>query len=123
MVTENNNSSIHERIDSIFEVEPLEDIFGKDYRKIKRFRTKLTVSIQVPSSNDLFYAQLKDFNHEGMGLETSTSLTPGTQVRVKLDRPLSASAPESYDSIIKWCKGRTDEEGSVYIYGLGLKFI
>ena len=118
-----NNSSLNKRTDSMLEVEPLESIFGTDYRGTKRFQTKLTVSIQVPSTNHLFYAQLKDFSHEGMGLETSTSLTPGTKVKVKLDRPLSASAPDSYDSIIKWCKGLTDEEGSVYIYGLGLKII
>lgn len=120
---DNTSGEIQERSESMPEVEPLERIFGTDYRKIKRFQTKLTVSIEVPSSHHLFYAQLKDFSHEGMGLETSTSLAPGTKVKVKLDRPLSASAPKSYDSIIKWCKGLTDEEGSVYHYGLGLKII
>ena len=122
-LSETNKGALIERTDSMLEEESLESIFGTDYRKIKRFRTKATVSIQVSSTSDLFYAQLKNFSHEGMCLETSTSLPPGTKVKVNLDQPLSANAPESYDSIIKWCKGLTDEEGSVYNYGLGLKFI
>ena len=121
--TDNTSGAIQEQSDLMLEVEPPESIFGTDYRKIKRFQTQLTVSIQVPSTNHLFYAQLKDFSHEGIGLETSTSLTPGTVVEVKLDRPLTANTPKSYSSIIKWCKGLTDEEGSVYMCGLGLKII
>ena len=105
------------------EIEPLDSIFGTDFRKIKRFKAKATVSVEVPATAHLFYARLKNFSHEGMCLETSTSLKQGTKVNIRLDRPLSTNAPESYYSIIKWCKGLTDEEGSVYNFGLGVKFI
>ena len=117
------DGSAAEWMDSMLEIEPPESIFGADFRKIKRFRTTATVTIKVPSTKHLFYAQLKDISHEGMGLETSTALTPGIRVNIRLDRPRSATAPESYDSIVKWCKGLTDEEGSIYNFGLGLKFI
>jgi hypothetical protein len=117
------NESVTEWADSMLEIEPLESIFGADFRKIKRFKTKATVTVEVPATEHLFYAQMKNFSHEGMCLETSTALTPGTKVNIKLDRPLSATSPESYDSVIKWCNGLTDEEGAVYNFGLGVKFI
>lgn len=109
--------------DSAPEIEPLDSIFGKDFRKIRRFKTKATVTLEIPSSNDLFYAQMKNFSHEGMCVEASTAITPGTKVCIKLDRPLFRTSHDSFDSIIRWCKGLTDEEGTVYNFGLGLKFI
>ena len=118
-----NNSADAARTDSMVEIEPLESIFGTDFRKAKRFKTTATVTIQIPSTQDIFYAQLKNFSHEGMCIETSTALTQGLKVNIRLDRPLSSNAPESYYSVIRWCKGLTDEEGSVYNFGLGVKFI
>ena len=112
-----------QKMDSMLEIEPLDNIFGADFRTIKRYKKKATVTLEVSSSKNLFYAQMKNFSHEGMCLETSTALTPGTKVSIKLDRPLFRSSQETYDSVIKWCKGLTDEEGSVYNFGLGVKFI
>lgn len=109
--------------DSMPEIEPLESIFGTDFRKIKRYSTKATVTIEVPSTKDFFYAQMKNFSREGMCLETSTSLSPGTKISIILDRPLFATSQKSFDSIIQWCNGLTDEDGSVYNFGLGIKFI
>jgi hypothetical protein len=117
------DGTANERIDPLQEIEPLESIFGADFRKIKRYKTKGTVTIEVPSTKHLFYAEMKNFSHEGLCLETSTSLTPGTKVKIKLDRPLFTAPQVSYDSVIRWCRGLTDEDGSVYNFGLGLKFI
>ena len=122
-ITVNSEGSAANITDPLLEIEPLESIFGADYRKVKRYMTQATVTIEVPTNNHLFYAQMMNFSHEGMCLETSTSLTPGTKVIIRLDRPLFASSRESYDSIIKWCNGLTDEEGAVYNFGLGVKFI
>lgn len=105
------------------EIDALESIFGNDYRKIKRYRTKGTVTIEIPSTNDFFYAQIKNYSHDGMCLETSTSLSPGTEVCIKLDQSLFMTSQLNFDSIIQWCEGLTDEQGSVYNYGLGIKFI
>jgi hypothetical protein len=109
--------------DSMSEIDPLETIFGADFRKSKRFKSNATVSIEVPPSEHLFYAQMKDFSHDGMCVETSTSMTPGTKINIKLDRPLFTSSRESYKSILRWCKGRTDENGVIYTFGLGVQFI
>ena len=115
--------SLAETIDSTPEMESLESFLGTDFRKIQRFKTKATVTIQVPDNNHLFYAHMKNFSREGMCIETSTALPPGTKVNIKLDRPLFASSTASHVSIIRWCEELTDEEGTVYNYGLGLKFI
>lgn len=105
------------------EIESLESILGTDVRKVKRYLTKATVTIEVPNTRDFFYAQMKNFSHEGMCLETSTSLSPGTKVSIKLDQSLFATSQQHFDSIVKWCEGLRDEEGSVYNFGLGIKFI
>jgi hypothetical protein len=50
-------------------------------------------------------------------------VTPGTKVNIRLDRPLPGSSQESYDSVIKWCKDLTNEQGIVQNFGLGVQFI
>ena len=117
-----NNLSIIRGPNSASEIEPLDTIFGADFRKYKRFKSKATIRVEIPSSEQLFYAQMKDFSHDGMCVETSMSLTPGTKINIKLDRPLFTSSRESYKSIIRWCKGLTDENGDFYSFGLGVKF-
>ena len=104
------------------EIEPLDTIFGADFRKSKRFKGKATVKLEIPSSENLFYAQMKDFSRDGMCVETSTSIRPGTKINIKLDRPLFTSSRESYNSIIRWCTGLTDENGVIYSFGLGVQF-
>ena len=110
-------------MDSTAEIESLESIFGTDSRRIKRYRTKATVTIEVPATNDFFYAQMRNFSHEGMCLETSTSLSPGTKIVIKLDQSGMTTSQKNFDSIIKWCEGLRDEDGSVYKFGLGIQFI
>jgi hypothetical protein len=92
-------------------------------RKKGRYESRASVTLEVPSSKHLFYAHIKDISQEGMGLETSTALTPGTKVNIRLDRPLPGSSQESYDSVIKWCKDLTNEQGAVHNFGLGVQFI
>ena len=80
-------------------IEPLETIFGADFRKSKRFKGKSTVKLEIPSSEHLFYAQMKDFSRDGMCVETSTSIRPGTKINIKLDRPLFTSSRKNYNTI------------------------
>ena len=105
------------------ETDSLDTIFGADFRKFKRFRHKATVRLEIPYSENLFYAQMKDFSHDGMCVETSTKIRPGTNIGIKLDRPLFTSSRESYNSIVKWSQGLTDENGDIYSFGLGVQFI
>jgi hypothetical protein len=118
-----NDLSFIKKPDSMAEIEPLDTIFGADFRKYKRFKNKATVSLEIPSTEHLFYAQMKDFCRSGMCVETSTFIRPGTEINIKLDKPLFTSSRESYNSILRWCKGLTDENGTIYSFGLGVRFI
>ncbi len=117
------NGTAARRSYSMPDTEPFDNFFGADVRKKRRYETSARVTLEVSSSNHLFFARLKNFSQEGMCLEISTALTPGTKVNVRLDRPLLGSSQGSYDSVIKWCKGLADEQGSVYNFGVGVKFI
>jgi hypothetical protein len=66
---------------------------------------------------------MKDFSHDGMCVETSTNIRPGTNIDVKLDRPLFTSSRERYSSIVRWSKGLTDDNGDIYSFGLGVQFL
>ncbi len=104
------------------EIGPLDTIFGADFRKSKRFKGKATVKLVIPSSEHLFYAQMKDFSRDGMCVETSTSIRPGTKLNINLARPLFTSSRKSYDAVIRWCKGLTDGYGVIYSFGVGVQF-
>jgi len=122
-VTSMNDLTFIRMPNSMSEIESHDTIFGVDFRKNKRFKNKATVRLEIPSSEHLFYAQMKDFSHDGMSVETSTSMRPGTKINIKLDRPLFTSSQESYNSIIRWSKGLTDENGAIYTFGWGVQFI
>ena len=98
-------------------------IFSADFQKKGRYRSRTSVTLEVPSSKHLLYAHMKDISQEGMGLETSTALTPGTKVNIRLDRSVPGSSQESYGSVIRWCKDLKNEQGTVQNFGLGVQFI
>ena len=75
------------------------------------------------SAQHLFYAQMKDFGRDGMCIETSSSIRPGTKINIKLEKPLFTSSQESYNSTIRWSKGLTDENGAIYTFVWGAQFI
>ena len=118
-----NNLSFIKGPNLMSEIQPLDTIFGADFRKSKRFKGKSTVKLEIPSSEHLFYAQMKDFSRDGMCVETSTSIRPGTKINIILDRPLFTSSRKSYNTITRWCTGLTDEYGVIYAFGLGVQFI
>jgi hypothetical protein len=66
---------------------------------------------------------MRNFSHEGMCLEASTSLSPGTKIVIKLDQSVFKSSQKIFDSIIKWCEGLRDDDGVVYNFGMGIQFI
>jgi len=109
--------------DWILETEPLDISYDADFPKKRHYAARAKVTVEVQASKHTIFAQLKNFSQGGMCLEIPTALTPGTKVNIKLDRPLLGSSQESYDSVIKWCKGLADEHGSVNNFGMGVQFI
>ena len=107
---------------------------GQNYRKDRRFRTKVTAVIEVPLTGHWVYAEMTDFSSNGLCFETEASIKPGTMVRVKFDKslvssrleksiqPLFNNAYKTYSSRVKWCK-QLDDDQSISSFSLGVELI
>jgi hypothetical protein len=107
---------------------------GKNYRKNRRFKTKVTAVIELPDSGHWLYAEMTDFSSHGLCFETEAAIIPGTMIRVKFDKSLISSrfdqsfkslfdnGYKTYNSTVMWCK-KLDDDQSVSSYGLGVELI
>jgi hypothetical protein len=103
--------------------EKLETYFGTEFRKSKRYLQAATAIVEVPYSGHIIYAQMQNFSEGGMYFETEIALKPGTKITVKFDRPLFHAASRIYASMVRWCKGMTDDTGKVNTFGFGVQFM
>lgn len=92
----------------------------KDVRMSRRYKSKETAILEIPSSGHWIYAQINNFSHNGMNIETEASIGKDTRVKMKLDRPFFYYNQKSYSSIVRWCNGLKDENGAIYAFGLGV---
>jgi hypothetical protein len=109
--------------DIIFELDSDDAEIDKDFRKSRRFKSQGTAIIEIPFSGHWLYAQIRNFSHAGMYVETEVAINPGTKIIIKFDRPFFSAEQKSYTSIIQWCKRLDDGYQSFSQYGLGVKFI
>jgi len=107
----------------IIQKDSLETYFGTEFRKNKRYKQEATAILEVPNSGYLIYAQMQNLSKGGMYFETEVAIKPGTRISIKFDRPIFYAASRIYNSIVKWCKGLSDDHGSIYTYGFGVKFV
>ena len=108
---------------SMSEIEPLETIFGADFRKAKRFKTATTATIEIPSTGHWFYAGLKNFSSGGMSFETDASIRPGANIEINLDKPIFQSDQKKYNSRVRWCRKLEADDKEQFNFGIGSKFI
>ena len=101
----------------------LETYFGTEFRKSKRYKQEAIAIVEVPNSGYVIYAQMQNLSKGGMYFETEVAIKPGTRITVKFDRPIFYTASKIYNSIVRWCKGLTDDRGIISTYGFGVKFI
>ena len=114
----------HKNPSFIFELESAMANFDRDFRKSRRFNVRATAILVIPSTRHWVYAQIRNFSHSGMCIETEASFRKGTNVIVKLDRPLLSSGQKSYNSVIRWCKRSDDDDSQSFSsYGIGIQFI
>ena len=66
---------------------------------------------------------MQNLSKGGMYFETEIAIKPGTRITIKFDKPIFRSASMIYASIVRWCKGLTDDRGIINTYGFGVKFI
>ena len=107
----------------IFQRSTVQTYFGTEFRKSRRYQQEATAILEVPYSGHLIYAQMLNHSRDGMYFETEVSIKPGTRVGIKFYRPIYRSASRKYNSIVRWCKGLSDDRGSIQHYGFGVKFI
>ncbi|NNL75984.1 MAG: zinc-ribbon domain-containing protein [Desulfobacterales bacterium] len=107
----------------IFRTNSVETYFGTEFRKSKRYQQEATAILEVPYSGHLIYAQMQNHSKDGMYFETEVAIKPGTRVAIKFDRPVYRSASRRYTSIVRWCKGLSDDSGSIQQFGFGVKFL
>ena len=106
---------------------------GKNYRRRRRFKTKATAVIEVPESGHWVYAEMTDFSKNGLCFETEAALRPGSVIKVKFDKSLVSSRFDksfksivndglrSYNSTVKWCRPKNDEQSfSNFVIGVEL---
>lgn len=92
------------------------------FRKNKRFLHRTTVILEDADSGSWSYAQTKDLSDDGMSLESEVAFRPGTRLIIKINTQPFKSAPETYSSVVRWCKENADDK-SMHTYGIGVKFI
>ena len=92
------------------------------FRKNKRFLHRTTVILEDANSGSWSYAQTKDLSHDGMSLESEVAFRPGTRLIIKINAQPFKSAPETYRSVVRWCK-QNDDDKSMHTYGIGVKFV
>ena len=107
---------------------------GKNYRKGRRFKTKVIAVIEVPVSGHWVYAEMTDFSSHGLCFETEAAIKPGTMIRVKFDKSLVSSRLDksiqalftngykTYSSRVMWCK-QLDDDQSVSSFSIGVELI
>ena len=107
---------------------------GKNYRKNRRFKTKVTAVIEIPDSGHWVYAEMTDFSSKGLSFETEAAIQPGTAVRIKFDKAIVSSnldkslkslfnnGYKTYNSTVMWCK-KLDDDESVSSFGIGVEII
>ena len=105
---------------------------GKNYRKNRRFKTKVAAVIEIPDSGYWVYAQMTDFSSSGLSFETEAAIRPGTAIKIKFDKELVISRLDkslkssinngykTYNSTVQWCK-KLDDDESMSSFGIGAK--
>jgi hypothetical protein len=105
---------------------------GTNYRKNRRFKTKTTAVIEIPDSGHWIYAQMIDFNRNGLCFETDAAIQPGTVISIRFDKSIvSSSLDESFKSLfangygitnstVKWCK-QLDDDQSISNFSIGVE--
>ena len=96
---------------------------GRDFRKSRRRRIKAIAMLEIPTSGQLFYSQIRNYSHGGLYLETEVAFKNGTLTTLKLDKPLFPDGEKHYQSTTRWCDELDDDVLPTLLYGVGMKFI
>ena len=106
-----------------FESDAPDDNFGHDFRKTRRYMTRATAVLENRISGHWFYTDVKNVSTGGMCFESAAPVKPGTQIIIKLDRPLLTLNRKTFNCIVRWCRTVEDEDKTFSGYTIGAKYI
>jgi hypothetical protein len=101
----------------------LPDYQGKELRKSRRYEHVSTVMIESPQAGIFGYAQMYNYSAGGMLIRSDFAISPGTLIKVNLEKPLYSSVSKTVDSRAVWCRRFEQERGRYSRYGIGVSLI
>ncbi len=79
--------------------------------------------IESPTAGIFGYAQMFNYSAGGMMIRSDSPISPGTLIKVNLDKPLFSSVSNTVDSRVVWCQ-RFEKEWKQYSrYRIGVSLI
>jgi hypothetical protein len=98
----------------------LPDYQGKELRKSRRYEHVSTVMIESPQAGIFGYAQMYNYSAGGMLIRSDFAISPGTLIKVNLEKPLYSSVSKTVDSRVVWCRRFENERGRYSRFGIGV---
>lgn len=96
---------------------------GPELRKSLRYARSETVMIEKPRAEILSYAHLENFSAEGMMLFSDFVMRPGEIIKVRFDKPLHSSFPNTVAGRVVWCRDLEDQKEAVSRFSIGLRLM
>ena len=101
----------------------LPDYQGKELRQSRRYEHVSTVMIESPQAGIFGYAQMYNYSAGGMLIRSDFAISPGTLIKVNLEKPLYSSVSKTVDSRVVWCRRFENERGRYSRFGIGVSLI
>jgi hypothetical protein len=115
-------SGAHSRM-TAFRETTASPLSGNELRGGRRYERPAIVMIEKARSGILGYAELHNFSAGGMMLRSEFSIKPGEIIRIKMDKPLHASASTTMTGRVIWCHNMEADEDASAPFGIGLSLI
>ena len=117
------NDNLLQKDNTDIQLDSVDIYTGTEFRKNNRYKHEATAIVEISNSGHFIYAQMHNFSETGMCFESEVAIRPGTAIKIKFNTQRFNSIANNCVSIVKWCRGLTDEKSSLYAFGLGVKFV
>ena len=90
---------------------------GDDQRGSERFNCEAPVIIEDCETGKIYDGSVYNYSRGGMYLELDDCLTPGSEIRIDMEKSRIPSFPESCHGRVVWCE---EILGAVVLYNYGV---
>lgn len=96
---------------------------GKELRKSRRYEHVSTVMIESSQAGIFGYAQMHNYSGGGMLIRSDFPISPGTLIKINLEKPLYSSVSHTVESRVVWCRRFEQEQGQYSRYDIGASLL